>query len=122
MVIRPRRRERELKGETVTIILREQTGTNAGADPVWETHEEQVDDVLIQDGTQADSTASNRPDGISVAKTMHMPRAWPYRSLRGAKARIDGVEYAVLGDPRPYDGGLTPTRWNLTVQLHDERG
>jgi hypothetical protein len=51
-----------------------------------------------------------------------MPRAWPYQSLRGAKARIDGVEYTVIGDPRPYDGGLTPTRWNLTVELADTRG
>ena len=51
-----------------------------------------------------------------------MPRAWPYRSLRGAKARIDGVEYTVIGAPRPYTGGMTPTRWNLTVELAATRG
>ena len=45
-----------------------------------------------------------------------------YRSLRGAKAVIDGVAYTVIGDPRPYTGGMTPTRWNLTVELADTRG
>jgi hypothetical protein len=36
--------------------------------------------------------------------------------------RIDGVDYPILGDPRPYDGGLTPTDWNLTVKVRDVRG
>lgn len=112
-----------MHGTTVTIISRTQSGIDPGGDPIWTPSEEHVDDVLVQDGTQANSTASTSPDGISVDRTIHMPRSWSYRSLRGCRVRLpDGVEYTVIGDPLPYDGGLTPTRWNLTVQLHDERG
>ena len=78
--------------------------------------------LFRSDGSQSNLTDGIRPDGIRVAKTIHMPRAWPYRSLRGAKAVIDGVAYTVIGDPRPYTGGITPTRWNLTVELAATRG
>lgn len=111
-----------MRGETITLIHRVKAGEDPGGGIIWNTHEEQIDDVLIQDGSQSNLTDSTRPNGIQVAKTIHMPRAWPYQSLRGAKARIDGVEYTVIGDPRPYTGGMTPTRWNLTVELADTRG
>lgn len=112
-----------IRGTTVTIIGRTQPGIDPGGDPICTPSEEQVDDVLVQDGAQANSTASTSPDGISVDRTIHMPRSWSYRSLRGCRVRLpDDVEYTVIGDPLPYDGGLTPTRWNLTVQLHKERG
>lgn len=93
-----------MRGETITLIHRVKAGEDPGGGIIWNTREEQVDDVLIQDGSQSNSTDPIRPDGIRTAKTIHMPRAWPYRSLRGAKARIDGVEYTVIGDPRPYTG------------------
>lgn len=111
-----------MKGETVTIIHHVGTGKDPSGAPVWDDVEENVDDVLVQDGSQSNLTDSAHPEGVQVARTIHLPRTWPYRSLRGAKARIDGVEYAVIGDPRPYTGGLSPTRWNLTVELSDTRG
>ena len=116
-----------MKGETITLIHRTPAGHDPGGGIIWDTEQETVEDVLIQDGSQSNSTDGIRPDGIRpdgirTAKTIHMPRAWPYRSLRGAKARIDGVEYTVIGDPRPYTGGMTPTRWNLTVELAATRG
>lgn len=109
-------------GETVTVIRREQHGFTPEGTPQWSTVEEAVPNVLIQDASGANATDPTRPDGITVAKTAHFPRAWHYKSLRGALVRVDGVEYAVIGDPRPYAGGLTPTAWNLTVELQDERG
>ena len=116
-----------MRGETITLIHRTPAGHDPGGGIIWDTEQETVEDVLIQDGSQSNLTDGIRPDGIRpdgirVAKTIHMPRAWPYRSLRGAKAVIDGVAYTVIGDPRPYTGGMTPTRWNLTVELADTRG
>lgn len=111
-----------MKGETITLIHRTPAGHDPGGGIIWDTEQEAVEDVLIQDGSQSNLTDGIRPDGIQVAKTIHMPRAWPYRSLRGAKAVIDGVAYTVIGDPRPYTGGITPTRWNLTVELAATRG
>ena len=75
-----------MKGETITLIHRVKAGEDPGGGIIWNISEEQVDDVLIQDGGQSNLTDGIRPDGIRTAKTIHMPRAWPYRSLRGAKA------------------------------------
>lgn len=111
-----------LAGQRVTVLTPIRAGTDPGGDPVWQTVEEDVDDVLVQDGAQSNASDSTRPYGVAVDRVAHMPRSWPHRSLRGCRMRIDGVEYTVLGDPVAYDGGITPTRWDLTVDLHDERG
>ena len=111
-----------MKGETITLIHRVKAGEDPGGGIIWNISEEQVDDVLIQDGGQSNLTDGIRPDGIRTAKTIHMPRAWPYRSLRGAKAVIDGVAYPVIGAPRPYTGGMPPPRWTRPVELAATRG
>ena len=99
-----------MRGETITLIHRTPAGHDPGGGIIWDTEQETVEDVLIQDGSQSNLTDGIRPDGIRpdgirVAKTIHMPRAWPYRSLRGAKAVIDGVAYTCLlyTSPSPRD-------------------
>lgn len=111
-----------LHGETITVLR----PTKGEPDPFGqETRtwtEEHVDNVLVAEGTGTNSTDATRPDGITVSKSLSFPRTWAYRSLRGCKIRIDTVEYTVLGDPRPYDGGIKPSRWNLLVHVTDTRG
>ncbi len=111
-----------MNGEQVTLIRRTETGRDPGGDIIWQQSETDVPDVLVADGSQSASTDSTRPDGVTVAKTLYFPREFAYESLRGCRVRIDGREYTVLGDPRPYAGGLNPTRWNLKVEVVDERG
>lgn len=110
-------------GQSITILTPVRVGTDPGGDPIWTEREETVDDVLVQDGTQSNDADAMRAAGVGIDRTAHLPRTWPYHSLRGCRIRLaDGTSYAVVGDPLPYTGGITPTRWNLTVQLHDERG
>nr|WP_274619134.1 hypothetical protein [Bifidobacterium amazonense] len=90
--------------------------------PLTKVDTETVDDVLVAPGAQANATDSIRPQGVTVAFTCYLPRSYEYRSLKGAFLRIDGHDYEVIGDPHPYDGGLTPTRWNLQVEVKDEEG
>ncbi|OZG51726.1 phage protein [Pseudoscardovia radai] len=107
-----------MRGETVTIIRRSKAGEDPAGGTLWSTMEETVDDVLVADGSQSDSTEQTMPDGVTVARTAYMPRAWAWHSLKGCRMRLaDGTEYEVVGDPHPYDGGLTPTRWHMVVQL-----
>jgi hypothetical protein len=111
-----------LTGEQVIVTTRHEHGYDPGGDPIYEDDPpETVDDVLVDTSTENDIEAT-RPDGIRIDCTLRFPRAWPYRSLRGARIRMRGNDYRVIGDPQPIYGGITPTRWNLTVQLHDERG
>jgi aminopeptidase-like protein len=111
-----------VRGEKVTLVERVKSGVDPGGDAVWATTKTPVDNVLVADGDQDNLTGPTRPDGVTVAKTLYFPRAWAYRSIRGAFIRIDTVDYEVIGDPRPYDGGMTPTQWNLKVQVKDIRG
>lgn len=111
-----------MRGETVTLKERVKAGVDPGGDTIWSIATTAVGNVLVADGDQDNLTGSIRPDGITVAKTLYFPRSWEYHSIRGASIAIDGVDYKVVGDPRPYAGGMTPTDWNLKVQVTDTRG
>lgn len=110
-----------LRGEQITIRRPEQTGTDSYGDPIVSWSEESVDDVLIADGAQTNSVAALQPTNVTVSRTLYFPRSWTYQSLKGCLIRVDGVDYTVIGDPRPYQGGVEPTKWNLVVQVTDER-
>lgn len=112
-----------MRGETVTVTWRTDTGDrDGGNNPIWAEESETVDDVLVKPGADANASDSTRPEGITVALTCAFPRAWAYRSLRGALVTVRGRDYQVVGDPIPVDGGMQPTRWNLLVELTDSRG
>lgn len=108
-----------IRGHDITIISRAKAGVDEYGDATWSTTEEPVHDVLSYDGTQQDSDAW--PDGVTVARVYLLPRSWKFHSLRGCRIRdMDGTTLTVLGDPQPYEGGLTPTRWNLRVDTSRE--
>lgn len=110
-----------MKGETILLTTRHQDGTDDAGDTIWADDEpQQVDDVLVIPGATTDSTEATRPDGVTVAATLLFPRTFPFRSLRNASVQVRGTAYRVIGDPIPINGGITPTRWNLSVEV--ERG
>lgn len=112
-----------LTGESIELVTRTSRGEDEGGNPVWvDDRPERVDNVLIAPGDQTNPTGSIRPDGIEVAYTLYFPRSWAFRSLRGADIRIDDARYRVIGDPRPYRPGVSPTRWNLTVLVRGGDG
>ena len=108
-----------MRGETVKVMRYTPTGeTDPGGSPVTKVDIESVDNVLVSAGAMSNATDSIRPDGVTVA----FPRSYAYRSLRGASVRINSHDYEVIGDPRPLDGGMKPTAWNLTVEVTDAEG
>ena len=106
-----------MRGETVTILRVEQEGVDAWNNPITRPVEELVEDVLVQNPTGADITDTDRPHGIRVDLVLQFPRAYTGGSLRDALIRVRGVKYRVIGDPIPLDGGMTPTRWNMSVNV-----
>lgn len=112
-----------MRGETVKVMRYTPTGeTDPGGSPVTKVDIESVDNVLVSPGAMSNATNSIRPDGVTVAFTCLFPRSYAYRSLRGASVRINSHDYEVIGDPRPLDGGMKPTAWNLTVEVTDAEG
>lgn len=76
-----------------------------------------VDDVLVEPGSGSDEITSTMPNGVEITFTLRFPRAWPYQSLKDALIRVRDTDCKVIGDPKPFDGGITPTRWNMNVQV-----
>lgn len=79
----------------------------------------EVDDVLVAPST-ASAIEDGRPDG--TASTLALYMADPGLALKGARIDIDGVAYAVVGDPMPYPPELCPTERNLMVEAVAEHG
>lgn len=63
-------------------------------------------DVLVQPGV-TDDMAASRPEGVTVAATVHFPKTWE-GDLRGARVSLPGIwewgnPYHVVGVPQGYD-------------------
>ena len=80
-----------------------------------------VTDVLIQPGPCADLDAA-RPEGVTVAFTLHFPKTWAGGDLRGAQVTLPspwawGNPYRVVGKPEPWMAENCPTPWNMPVEV-----
>ncbi len=112
-----------MKGETIQVLRYTPTGgTDPSGSPIANVEIESVGNVLVSPGSMDNATDSIRPSGVTVSFTCLFPRDYEYRSLRGAMVRIDSHDYRVIGDPRPLDGGMKPTAWNLKVEVMDKEG
>lgn len=113
-----------MKGETITLIRLVETGRDQGNNPILKEVPETVDDVLVGPPSGSDADDTNRPNGVSVDLTLCFPRTYTGGSLRGCLIRIRGetTPYKVVGDPMPLDGGMTPTRWNMSVPVSRSEG
>lgn len=103
---------------TVTVERRKNAGVDEMLIPVFETEIEQVDDCIIADGSQTNTPLDALPDAARVAKTLYVPRTYPWRSLAHCTVLVDGVRYTVVGDPEPVGVVGSPTRYHpVGVQL-----
>lgn len=71
-----------MRGETVTVIRRVQTGVDEGNNPVYETKEEPVGNVLVGQPNGENADDSNRPDGIRIDAVLYFPRTYTGGPLR----------------------------------------
>lgn len=110
-----------MKGETVTVLRHVATGKDMGNNPIFDDVQESVDNVLVGPPTTADA-GGERPNGITVDLNLSFPRTYAGEGLRGCDIIVRGHRYKVVGDPQPVDGGLTPTAWNMSVQVFRSDG
>ena len=103
---------RVMDGEVVMVSVREQVGEDRlgclmyeWADPVPVPH------VLVQDGTY-DNRQPERPDGVTVTKTMAFPADCDLDLFR-AKVKVGGEWLVVSGRPRHV---ASPIGWDMIVE------
>ena len=74
-----------MKGETITLIHRVKAGEDPGGGIIWNISEEQVDDVLIQDGGQSNLTDGIRPTASAPRKPSTCPAHGPTGACAGPR-------------------------------------
>ena len=85
--------------------------------------ETMVRDGLVSPGATSDLDAS-RPEGVSVAYTLHFPKTFT-GALEGCEIVLPAPwagTYRVVGNPRPYIGANTPTRWHMPCEVEAAHG
>lgn len=103
-----------IRPETVYVIKTETTYDDLGEPTEGGTTETAVKVIVAPGSTeQFDAT---RPNGVSVAYTLHFPKTWA-ESLRGLKVKVRGEVYTVIGDPQPYTAANTPTPYWLPCEV-----
>jgi len=99
--------------ETVTVELRERTGTDAHGNAVYACTELEVPGVLAQPGAPADIPDGTRPDGHKASWTLHFPEGFE-GDLEGLRVKVRGVWHETVGAPQRVS--VTPWRWNMEVK------
>ena len=103
---------------TVTVERRRNAGVDDMLTPVFETDSEQIDNCIVVDGSQTNTPLDALPDAARVAKTLYLPRTYPWRSLSHCTVVVRGERYTVVGDPEPVGVVGEPTRYHsVGVQL-----
>ena len=114
---------RPLRGETVVVSYREQTGVDAFHSPVYKDVEMDVDNVLVEPGEAADVIESVRPDGTEVNYTLRFPKTFKEASkLENGKVKVRGQVIKIIGHPDYLDPEMCPTDWNMTVKVGKTNG
>lgn len=113
-----------IRGRTVTVLTPTASGTDRFGEPIPGTPTQtQVDNVLVVPGATTDLEAS-RPDGVTVALTLHFPKTYT-GNLRGCQVALTGEYsgvYNVIGEPKPYLVENAPTDWYMPVEVETCHG
>ena len=104
-----------LPNTSVTVIRRQEVGTDPFNAPIYENVSEDVAGVLITPGATSDLDAS-RPEGVRVAYTIHFPKSYA-KTLKGCLVQYLGDTYRIIGDPQHYMADGTPGPWDMPAEV-----
>lgn len=106
-----------MKGEIVYIELVSQTGENDYGEPVSETEELAVDNVLCAPRDGGNASEDIRANGVNIKYTLYFPKTFDSSiKLDNLRIKVRGEWVKVIGAPRPFDDAACPTYWNMTVE------
>lgn len=109
-------------GETVEVLHPVVKGRDELGEPEYEwIVEHRAPDVLVSPGGTEDLTDALRVHGDRVVYSLQFPKTFT-GSLRNRRIKVRGETFSVIGDPKPYQGGNTPTRWHMPVQVEQVKG
>lgn len=105
-----------IKGVTVTLYSKEQTGTDPFGAPVYEEAPDEVKNVLISPVSAEDMVNELSMTGKHIVYLLNIPKGdthdWTDR-------RVDffGEKWKTVGAAQEYMEAMTPTAWNKKVNV-----
>lgn len=103
-------------GETVVLIEKTQTGTDAFGAPIYTETETQVNDVLLGSPSFEAAVADLQLNGKRLAYTLGIPKGDTH-NWTDAKIKIRGELFRSYGFPLTQTAGNVPGKWNTQVKV-----
>lgn len=105
-----------IKGRSVLLTEKSQTGTDALGAPVYEERLIEVENVIIEPASNEAVTNDYTISGKRLAYVLHIPKddnhVWT-----DTKVHFYGKTFKTYGDVLTYDERLTPLDWNKKVKV-----
>lgn len=103
-----------MRGITVVLINRTQTGVDALNHPIYEEVETEVSNVLVYPTTSDDVIDQTSLEGKKLAYTLGIPKGDTHDWL-DCKVRFFGKTFKSYGFPIEGIEAMVPTRWHKKV-------
>ena len=109
-----------IKGITVTLVSKTETGKDPFGEPVFEEAEIEVDNVLISPTTSDDIVNQLTISGKKAVYTLAIPKG-DTNTWEDQEVRFFGERWRVFGIPMQGIDHLIPLAWNkkVTVERYD---
>lgn len=109
-----------IKGITVTLVSKIETGKDPFGEPVFEEAEIEVDNVLISPTTSDDIVNQLTISGKKAVYTLAIPKG-DTNTWEDQEVRFFGERWRVFGIPMQGIDHLIPLAWNkkVTVERYD---
>ena len=105
-----------MRGITVTLYERTQSGTDSLGNPIWTTEPVEVDDVLIGEPTTDEINSSISLEGKRIAYTLGIPKGDTH-SWEGCRVDFFGQKFQCYGNVTQGIEAMIPLRWNKKVHV-----
>lgn len=106
-----------MRGITVTLYERTQTGTDPLNHPIYEDVPVAVDNVLVAPSSSVEVTDQNNLDGRRSDYTLAIPKGDTHKWTAGKKVGFFGEEWRIIEIPEEGIEWLIPLSWNKKVQV-----
>lgn len=105
-----------IKGITVVLLSKVSVGTDAFNRPIYETVEENVENVLVAPASADDIATSQDLYGKKAVYTMAIPKGDTHNWI-DVKVRFFGQEWSTFGIPLEGIEENIPLNWNKKVMV-----
>lgn len=105
-----------IKGITVTLVSKQETGKDPFGEPIYEDVEIEVDNVLISPTTSDDIVNQMTLTGKKAVYTLAIPKG-DTNNWEDQEVRFFGEKWRVFGVPLQGIDHLIPLSWNKKVTV-----